>query len=203
MSDDADDGVRRSSRVPKPSLRVSENLATSRNEENLRKQLAKRREPQNRPKLTLKKPSSMGFTPNQVGANEEAADNIRDWLNVRMAPFLKQAITQALEDRRGDGWFLVFALLTSEDRQVLYPLQWLGEQLILQSVQYEGNPDVSNIRERFLYEHRSNNGRVVSAPTETIDVPVEALQKTVLKDTKGGQQDSVSSPLAETRLVTS
>ncbi|KAK5069640.1 hypothetical protein LTS08_007680 [Lithohypha guttulata] len=103
-----------------------------------------------------------------------------------MAPFLKQAITQALDDR-----------------QVLYPLQWLGEQLILQSVQYEGNPDVSHIRGRFLYEHRSNNGRVVSAPTEIVDMPVEALQKTVLEDTKGEQQDSVSSPLAETRLVTS
>jgi hypothetical protein len=34
-----------------------------------------------------------------------------------------------------------------------FPLQWLGEALIHQSIVYEGNPDRTNIRERFLYEH--------------------------------------------------
>ena len=32
-----------------------------------------------------------------------------------------------------------------------FPLQWLGECLIHQSILYEGNPDRTNIRERFLY----------------------------------------------------
>src|SRR6201996_8898136 len=33
-----------------------------------------------------------------------------------------------------------------------FPLQWLGECLIHQSILYEGNPDRTNIRERFLYK---------------------------------------------------
>ena len=32
-----------------------------------------------------------------------------------------------------------------------FPLQWLGECLINQSILYEGNPDATNIKERFLY----------------------------------------------------
>lgn len=32
-----------------------------------------------------------------------------------------------------------------------FPLQWLGECLIHQSILYEGNPDRTNIRERFAY----------------------------------------------------
>lgn len=32
-----------------------------------------------------------------------------------------------------------------------YPLHWLGEFLIHQSLLYEGNPDQTKIRERFLY----------------------------------------------------
>jgi len=34
-----------------------------------------------------------------------------------------------------------------------FPLQWLGEHLIQQSIQFEGNPDSTKIRERFVYEH--------------------------------------------------
>lgn len=34
-----------------------------------------------------------------------------------------------------------------------FPLQWLGEHLIQQSILYEGNPDRTNIRERFQYKH--------------------------------------------------
>ncbi len=32
-----------------------------------------------------------------------------------------------------------------------FPLQWLGECLIHQSILYEGNPDRTNIREKFVY----------------------------------------------------
>jgi hypothetical protein len=32
-----------------------------------------------------------------------------------------------------------------------YPLQWLGECLINQSILYEGNPDTTNVKERFRY----------------------------------------------------
>ena len=54
-----------------------------------------------------------------------------------------------------------------------YPLQWLGEQLILQSITYEGNPDSTNIRERFLYKHEiepkaaaANSSAVVPPPED-------------------------------------
>ncbi|EXJ73997.1 uncharacterized protein A1O5_02291 [Cladophialophora psammophila CBS 110553] len=59
---------------------------------------------------------------------------LRDYLNARVAPFLKKAITQSL------------------DAEAEFPLQWLGECLIHQSILYEGNPDRTNIRERFLYK---------------------------------------------------
>lgn len=36
-----------------------------------------------------------------------------------------------------------------------YPLQWLGERLIQQSILFEGNPDSTSIKERFLYNHES------------------------------------------------
>jgi hypothetical protein len=42
-----------------------------------------------------------------------------------------------------------------------FPLQWLGECLIHQSMLYEGNPDSTNIRERFRY---------------TFDMPVEPTE---------------------------
>ena len=50
----------------------------------------------------------------------------------------------------------------SLDGGVQYPLQWLGEQLILQSIVYEGNPDSTKIRERFVYDHEvAGEGDVV------------------------------------------
>ncbi|KIW65274.1 hypothetical protein PV04_07547 [Phialophora macrospora] len=59
---------------------------------------------------------------------------LRDYLNARVAPFLKKAITESL------------------NAEAEFPLQWLGECLIHQSILYEGNPDRTNIRERFLYK---------------------------------------------------
>ncbi|OCT48929.1 hypothetical protein CLCR_05169 [Cladophialophora carrionii] len=58
---------------------------------------------------------------------------LRDYLNARVAPFLKKAITESL------------------NAEAEFPLQWLGECLIHQSFLYEGNPDRTNIREKFLY----------------------------------------------------
>ncbi|KAK6379693.1 uncharacterized protein PV06_00411 [Exophiala oligosperma] len=58
---------------------------------------------------------------------------LRDYLNARVAPFLKKAITESL------------------GVEAEFPLQWLGECLIHQSILYEGNPDRTNIRERFQY----------------------------------------------------
>ncbi|KAH0832758.1 hypothetical protein AYO21_00338 [Fonsecaea monophora] len=59
---------------------------------------------------------------------------LRDYLNARIAPFLKKAITESL------------------NAEAEFPLQWLGECLIHQSILYEGNTDRTNIRERFLYK---------------------------------------------------
>ena len=36
-----------------------------------------------------------------------------------------------------------------------FPLQWLGEHLIEQSILFEGNPDSTRLRERFRYNHDS------------------------------------------------
>jgi len=58
---------------------------------------------------------------------------LRDYLNSRIAPFLKKAMTQSLE------------------AEAEFPLQWLGECLINQSLLYEGNPDSTKIKERFRY----------------------------------------------------
>ncbi|KIW87711.1 uncharacterized protein Z519_11685 [Cladophialophora bantiana CBS 173.52] len=71
---------------------------------------------------------------------------LRDYLNTRVAPFLKKAITQSL------------------DAEAEFPLQWLGECLIHQSILYEGNPDRTNIRERFLYKFEDPK------PQESADV---------------------------------
>ncbi|KAJ9647713.1 hypothetical protein H2204_000343 [Knufia peltigerae] len=82
---------------------------------------------------------------------------LRDYLNARVAPFLKKAITESLgveyvAAHRGIGpWRSKdFSDLTSTIRAE-FPLQWLGECLIHQSILYEGNPDRTNIRERFQY----------------------------------------------------
>ncbi|OAP63703.1 hypothetical protein AYL99_02930 [Fonsecaea erecta] len=67
-------------------------------------------------------------------ATERQQVPLRDYLNGRVAPFLKKAITESLA------------------AEAEFPLQWLGECLIHQSILYEGNPDRTNIRERFLYK---------------------------------------------------
>ncbi|KAK5084330.1 hypothetical protein LTR05_005406 [Lithohypha guttulata] len=77
--------------------------------------------------------------------------NLRDWLNTRLSPFLKQAIIKSLES------------------EAEYPLQWLGEQLILQSITFEGNPDSTNIRERFLYKHEPDARQSQTAASSTSD----------------------------------
>ncbi|KEF63757.1 uncharacterized protein A1O9_01735 [Exophiala aquamarina CBS 119918] len=76
-------------------------------------------------------------TPNPPSVVMNTAGNrqqvpLRDYLNARIAPFLKRAITESL------------------GVEAEFPLQWLGECLIHQSIQYEGNPDHTNIRERFV-----------------------------------------------------
>jgi hypothetical protein len=43
-------------------------------------------------------------------------------------------------------------MLTWNYRRAEFPLQWLGECLIHHSILYEGNPDTTNIQERFRYK---------------------------------------------------
>ncbi|RMZ92334.1 hypothetical protein DV736_g427, partial [Chaetothyriales sp. CBS 134916] len=74
------------------------------------------------PSLTLNTPSQ---TRHQVP--------LRDYLNLRIAPFLKKALTESL------------------DKEPEYPLQWLGECLINQSILYEGNTEAEKLKERFRY----------------------------------------------------
>lgn len=51
------------------------------------------------------------------------------------------------------------------NRRAEFPLQWLGECLINQSILYEGNPDSTNIKERFRYNF--------DAPPPVREEPVE------------------------------
>lgn len=52
-----------------------------------------------------------------------------------------------------------------------YPLQWLGEQLILQSIEFEGNPDATNIRERFVYKHQISSQPAQPESSTTLPPP--------------------------------
>ncbi|KAL2444556.1 hypothetical protein ABEF95_017053 [Exophiala dermatitidis] len=87
-----------------------------------------------------------------AGGNRQQVP-LRDYLNARVAPFLKKAITESL------------------GVEAEFFLQWLGECLIHQSILYEGNPDRTNIRERFLYEFDDPKPQKeeTSAPTHPED----------------------------------
>ncbi|KAJ9615569.1 hypothetical protein H2200_001644 [Cladophialophora chaetospira] len=99
-------------------------------------------------------------------ANTRQQVPLRDYLNARVAPFLKKAITESL------------------GAEAEFPLQWLGECLIHQSILYEGNPDRTNIRERFLYKFDDPKPQeVVNAESETAPQaspqPTESREKSV------------------------
>lgn len=66
-----------------------------------------------------------------------------------------------------------------------YPLQWLGEHLIQQSILFEGNPDTTNIQERFRYKHEAK-------PPATLAQNVEPPQ------TSSAQQPAPVSQVTET-----
>jgi len=79
---------------------------------------------------------------------------LRDYLNARVAPFLKKAITESL------------------GAEAEFPLQWLGECLIHQSMLYEGNPDRKNIRERFSYSFEEPKAQEqASAEAAAVSIP--------------------------------
>jgi hypothetical protein len=64
-----------------------------------------------------------------------------------------------------------------------FPLQWLGECLIHQSILYEGNPDRTNIRERFLYQFEDptppEETTAERAPSEATETLQEVLPQTL------------------------
>lgn len=53
-----------------------------------------------------------------------------------------------------------------------YPLQWLGERLIQQSILFEDNPDSTKIKERFVYEHDA-------APVAQSEIPTSAPSRSL------------------------
>lgn len=55
-----------------------------------------------------------------------------------------------------------------------FPLQWLGECLIHQSILYEGNPDRTNIRERFQYKFEDPQPQEQPAQEEEQQRPPQA-----------------------------
>lgn len=66
-----------------------------------------------------------------------------------------------------------------------FPLQWLGECLIHQSILYEGNPDATNIRERFAYKFEDPK------PQEKHPSPAPAEGDPVQTESGLGQPDSI------------
>jgi len=70
----------------------------------------------------------------RAGTGRQQA-SLRDHLNNRVAPYLKQALIEGLNN------------------DVEFPLQWLGEHLIHLSMLNEGNPDSTNIKAHFKYNH--------------------------------------------------
>lgn len=113
--------------------------------------------------------------------------NLRDWLNTRLAPFLKRAITESLDSEYAPSVFsfprpcrVVRSGLTRYSR-AQYPLQWLGEHLIQQSILFEGNPDSTSIKERFLYNH--DNATKSGQGQGSGDVPVQSSGNTVAQNT--------------------
>ncbi|KIW17096.1 hypothetical protein PV08_04287 [Exophiala spinifera] len=86
---------------------------------------------------------------------------LRDYLNARVAPFLKKAITESL------------------GVEAEFPLQWLGECLIHQSILYEGNPDRTNIRERFQYKFEDPQPPEQSAQAQAQQEPPQAPPESV------------------------
>ncbi|KIV84891.1 hypothetical protein PV11_00641 [Exophiala sideris] len=114
---------------------------------------------------------------------------LRDYLNARVAPFLKKAITQSL------------------DVEAEFPLQWLGECLIHQSILYEGNPDRTNIRERFLYtfEDPKPQDEVVpaqpSAPSESAGLSQEASAQAHSDATMDETHATAADPVVVTQEV--
>ncbi|KAK4938613.1 hypothetical protein LTR10_020964 [Elasticomyces elasticus] len=114
---------------------------------------------------------------------------LRDYLNARVAPFMKKAITQSL------------------DVEADFPLQWLGECLIHQSILYEGNPDRTNIRERFLYtfEDPKPQGESAppqpSAPSESAGVSQEASAQAHSDATMDETHATVADPVVVTQEV--
>ncbi|RVX69182.1 hypothetical protein B0A52_07158 [Exophiala mesophila] len=94
---------------------------------------------------------------------------LRDYLNARVAPFLKKAITESL------------------GVEAEFPLQWLGECLIHQSILYEGNPDATNIRERFAYKFEDPK------PQERQPSPAPAEGEPVQTDPVQNQPESMHS----------
>ncbi|KAK5467849.1 hypothetical protein LTS15_000822 [Exophiala xenobiotica] len=114
---------------------------------------------------------------------------LRDYLNARVAPFLKQAITESL------------------GAEAEFPLQWLGECLIHQSILYEGNPDRTNIRDHFLYKFENPKpseqaaqqppSAPASAPSDVAppEEPAQQPPETIVNEEPQTSADTSTAPL--------
>lgn len=101
----------------------------------------------------------------------------RNYLNTYLAPYLRNGMTNVLE-------------VTPE-----YPLRWLGEYLISQSLIYEGGTDEKGIVERFIYEEHGAAFKGLR-PESTVAAVQTAVRDTnlvngVQGDRTGGQNGTV------------
>lgn len=76
-------------------------------------------------------------------------------------------------------------------------MQWLGEQLILQSITFEGNPDTNNIRDYFLYKHEIKSSSTQSESHESLRQPEEAIGNAT------SQQTSSPAPIQNAQISSS
>ena len=76
-----------------------------------------------------------------------------------------------------------------------FPLQWLGECLIHQSILYEGNPDTTNIRKRFRYNFDLPAAPVEEEPQPAAPAPPNGVESTDQAPTDPAAQAAADVPV--------
>lgn len=112
------------------------------------------------------------ITPAAVLAQNRHQGGLREYVNQRLAPYIKKALKDVcdVECATAPSHRSPPTIPLTSPKRAEYPLQWLGEHLINQSFLYENNPDATGIKERFFYifdeppQHDQNAARTPSAP---------------------------------------
>jgi hypothetical protein len=110
------------------------------------------------------------ITPAAVLAQNRHQGGLREYVNQRLAPYIKKALKDVCDVECATSPSPPLTSPLTSPKRAEYPLQWLGEHLINQSFLYENNPDATGIKERFFYnfdeppQQDQNDARTPSAP---------------------------------------